>query len=322
MVHAASVVEPTAFSLDDAASAVPDSSTVSASSQSASAVPPFSFRQVFLGLYSPFAAVPHRLSWARRLFWLMAHPLTLLYASLVMITCQLLLLYASIYTLYLMYSSSPADRLSRLATAVFSIFNCFLVLRSTLHLVMVSIRVLNIQLWVNVPPVSASRVARGYYPTLLLLRVLSLLFLLLTTATLIFATPLTLSSPSLLMVFILLSYDAVTLSLPLLIVPALAFLVPLHSLHMAFPFITVRLPHPPTSQPGMSAAQLAQLGECVWHKQPAEDDDDVCAVCLCELSEGERVRRLPKCSHAFHVACIDTWLERRAKCPLCVQTVL
>ncbi|KAG6409133.1 hypothetical protein SASPL_132166 [Salvia splendens] len=42
-----------------------------------------------------------------------------------------------------------------------------------------------------------------------------------------------------------------------------------------------------------------------------------CAVCLSEFEEEETVRLLPKCSHAFHIPCIDTWLASHTNCPLC-----
>ncbi|KAH0933797.1 hypothetical protein HID58_010914 [Brassica napus] len=42
-----------------------------------------------------------------------------------------------------------------------------------------------------------------------------------------------------------------------------------------------------------------------------------CSVCLSEFQEEERLRLLPKCSHAFHVPCIDTWLKSHSNCPLC-----
>jgi hypothetical protein len=42
-----------------------------------------------------------------------------------------------------------------------------------------------------------------------------------------------------------------------------------------------------------------------------------CAVCLCEFAADDRLRLLPLCGHAFHVACIDTWLASSATCPLC-----
>jgi hypothetical protein len=42
-----------------------------------------------------------------------------------------------------------------------------------------------------------------------------------------------------------------------------------------------------------------------------------CAVCLCEFADHDRLRLLPVCGHAFHVACIDVWLRSSATCPLC-----
>ncbi|WVZ56875.1 hypothetical protein U9M48_007346 [Paspalum notatum var. saurae] len=42
-----------------------------------------------------------------------------------------------------------------------------------------------------------------------------------------------------------------------------------------------------------------------------------CAVCLAEISDGERGRLLPWCGHRFHVACIDRWFRANSTCPLC-----
>ncbi|CAL5051522.1 unnamed protein product [Urochloa decumbens] len=42
-----------------------------------------------------------------------------------------------------------------------------------------------------------------------------------------------------------------------------------------------------------------------------------CAVCLSEVADGEKVRTLPKCAHAFHVECIDMWFHSHDTCPLC-----
>ncbi|XP_048334419.2 E3 ubiquitin-protein ligase RING1 [Ziziphus jujuba] len=42
-----------------------------------------------------------------------------------------------------------------------------------------------------------------------------------------------------------------------------------------------------------------------------------CSVCLSEFEEDENLRLLPKCSHAFHLPCIDTWLRSHKNCPLC-----
>ncbi|KAG6526031.1 RING-H2 finger protein ATL13-like [Zingiber officinale] len=47
-----------------------------------------------------------------------------------------------------------------------------------------------------------------------------------------------------------------------------------------------------------------------------------CAVCLCEFEPEDKLRLLPKCSHAFHLECIDTWLLSHSTCPLCRSSLL
>ncbi|KAL3841066.1 hypothetical protein ACJIZ3_025657 [Penstemon smallii] len=42
-----------------------------------------------------------------------------------------------------------------------------------------------------------------------------------------------------------------------------------------------------------------------------------CAVCLNKFDPEEVLRLLPKCKHAFHVECVDTWLDAHSTCPLC-----
>lgn len=42
-----------------------------------------------------------------------------------------------------------------------------------------------------------------------------------------------------------------------------------------------------------------------------------CLVCLGEFQQEESLRLLPKCSHAFHLPCIDAWLRTHKTCPLC-----
>nr|XP_043610559.1 E3 ubiquitin-protein ligase ATL42-like [Erigeron canadensis] len=42
-----------------------------------------------------------------------------------------------------------------------------------------------------------------------------------------------------------------------------------------------------------------------------------CVVCLSSFEDSEVLRLLPKCRHAFHMKCIDEWLESHSTCPLC-----
>ncbi|XP_054787771.1 E3 ubiquitin-protein ligase ATL42 [Prosopis cineraria] len=46
-----------------------------------------------------------------------------------------------------------------------------------------------------------------------------------------------------------------------------------------------------------------------------------CAVCLSKFEDIEILRLLPKCKHAFHINCIDHWLEKHSSCPLCRHRV-
>ncbi|CAA0807041.1 RING-H2 finger protein ATL80 [Striga hermonthica] len=57
------------------------------------------------------------------------------------------------------------------------------------------------------------------------------------------------------------------------------------------------------------------LGERELADRPAKLAD--CAICLAEFAAGEEIRVLPQCGHAFHVACIDTWLGSHSSCPSC-----
>lgn len=51
-------------------------------------------------------------------------------------------------------------------------------------------------------------------------------------------------------------------------------------------------------------------------------EEEVCAICLGEFADGEKVRVLPRCRHGFHVRCVDAWLLSRGSCPTCRQAVV
>ncbi|KAL1557460.1 RING-type E3 ubiquitin transferase [Salvia divinorum] len=42
-----------------------------------------------------------------------------------------------------------------------------------------------------------------------------------------------------------------------------------------------------------------------------------CTICLEEYRDGERRATLDACSHRYHAACIERWLQGNDNCPLC-----
>ncbi|PIM98112.1 Anaphase-promoting complex (APC), subunit 11 [Handroanthus impetiginosus] len=73
---------------------------------------------------------------------------------------------------------------------------------------------------------------------------------------------------------------------------------------------------------GLDEAFIKTITVCKYKKGDGLIEGTECAVCLSEFQENESLRLLPKCSHAFHLPCIDTWLKSQSNCPLCRATVI
>ncbi|KAI4325386.1 hypothetical protein MLD38_030791 [Melastoma candidum] len=71
---------------------------------------------------------------------------------------------------------------------------------------------------------------------------------------------------------------------------------------------------------GLDSAVLCSIPVVVYRQEDFKDGLE-CAVCLCDVAEGEKARILPKCSHGFHVECIDMWFQSHSTCPLCRNSV-
>ncbi|CAN6278932.1 unnamed protein product [Urochloa humidicola] len=71
---------------------------------------------------------------------------------------------------------------------------------------------------------------------------------------------------------------------------------------------------------GLDETAIESIALARYRAGAAASDD--CTVCLGEFRDGELLRLLPKCAHAFHVRCIDTWLRAHVTCPLCLANVI
>ncbi|KAK4573056.1 hypothetical protein RGQ29_031148 [Quercus rubra] len=71
---------------------------------------------------------------------------------------------------------------------------------------------------------------------------------------------------------------------------------------------------------GLDESVIREIPTCQFQRED-EEKRVCCAVCLNEFQEQDMLRVLPKCSHAFHLDCIDIWLQSNANCPLCRSSI-
>ncbi|KAL1535857.1 RING-H2 finger protein atl51 [Salvia divinorum] len=76
------------------------------------------------------------------------------------------------------------------------------------------------------------------------------------------------------------------------------------------------------AQDGLDESLIKTITVCKYKKGDGLIEGTDCAVCLSEFEDDESLRLLPKCSHAFHLPCIDTWLKSQSNCPLCRASVV
>ncbi|CAL0325109.1 unnamed protein product [Lupinus luteus] len=73
---------------------------------------------------------------------------------------------------------------------------------------------------------------------------------------------------------------------------------------------------------GLQQSLIDSITVFKYVKEEGLIDGTLCSVCLGEFEQQESLRLLPKCSHAFHIPCIDTWLRSHKNCPLCRAPVV
>ncbi|KAK6805481.1 hypothetical protein RDI58_003266 [Solanum bulbocastanum] len=68
---------------------------------------------------------------------------------------------------------------------------------------------------------------------------------------------------------------------------------------------------------GLQPSIISAITICKYKTGEGIIEGTECCVCLSEFEEDETLRILPKCNHAFHIPCIDTWLRSHTNCPMC-----
>ena len=68
---------------------------------------------------------------------------------------------------------------------------------------------------------------------------------------------------------------------------------------------------------GLQPSVISAITICKYKRDDGLVEGTECSVCLNEFQEDENLRLLPKCNHAFHIPCIDTWLNSHTNCPMC-----
>ncbi|CAM6127760.1 unnamed protein product [Calypogeia fissa] len=76
---------------------------------------------------------------------------------------------------------------------------------------------------------------------------------------------------------------------------------------------------PPTH--GLDEALIRKIPIFEFIKGDGFTVETECPVCLMEFVDKQELRMLPKCAHAFHIHCVDTWLTSHSTCPLCRANV-
>jgi len=71
---------------------------------------------------------------------------------------------------------------------------------------------------------------------------------------------------------------------------------------------------------GATSRQINSLPAFCFSGTCSDDDQASCSICLSDFNEGVLLRTLT-CGHQFHRHCVDKWLRRNKRCPLCMHAI-
>jgi hypothetical protein len=70
--------------------------------------------------------------------------------------------------------------------------------------------------------------------------------------------------------------------------------------------------------PVLVRPSLEQISAATVLRQASSDDEEAqCSICQDGYTEGQAIRTIQHCHHAFHKNCIDPWFQRNVRCPVC-----
>ncbi|CAL4885175.1 unnamed protein product [Urochloa decumbens] len=115
-----------------------------------------------------------------------------------------------------------------------------------------------------------------------------------------------------------LTHRVVLITVGLVVMVALHLVVVIWALFRARPSRRVA-EHAEESGGGGAGLSSEEIGELPCHEFEEEraGGGGECAVCLEAFLAGARCRALPRCGHGFHAECVDSWLCKSRRCPVC-----
>jgi len=65
---------------------------------------------------------------------------------------------------------------------------------------------------------------------------------------------------------------------------------------------------------GYTKSQIDSLPTRMWYQGRTKEDS--CLICMEPFASGNRFKAL-QCGHEYDASCIDTWLAKEKRCPVC-----